>query len=236
MTMLRLSNMANFLRTEQNLAAVAQHVAINACRNNQVCRVYIAQIESSFRIKHLASFGHEQDFIKEVSQFDLESMPALANTLRSTDIVIRQRDLEYERDFGRLSAGSVGKLQMWKSVVFLPMLPHFFVTLSFGIKVENTKENQDYFELLRSILSLYLHQRGGIDYQQQNLITRKRGTALGEKLTERQESILERVKQGMTNIAIANQLGYSESLIRQETILIYQKLGIDGRRELHNQS
>jgi len=27
-------------------------------------------------------------------------------------------------------------------------------------------------------------------------------------------------------------MGYSESLIRQETIVIYQKLGIDGRKDI----
>ncbi|MFM8844042.1 MAG: hypothetical protein ACKOFJ_07470 [Actinomycetota bacterium] len=32
--------------------------------------------------------------------------------------------------------------------------------------------------------------------------------------------------------AIARRMGYSESLIRQETIVIYRKLGVDGRREL----
>jgi DNA-binding NarL/FixJ family response regulator len=55
---------------------------------------------------------------------------------------------------------------------------------------------------------------------------------LGEKLTERQSLILDLIKEGKTNIAIADRLGYSESLIRQETMVIYQKLGVDGRREI----
>lgn len=54
----------------------------------------------------------------------------------------------------------------------------------------------------------------------------------GKKLTERQELILSMIKSGMTNNAIANRMGYSESLIRQETMSIYQKLGVDGRREI----
>ena len=40
------------------------------------------------------------------------------------------------------------------------------------------------------------------------------------------------VKAGQTNRAIADRLGYSESLIRLETIAIYRKLGIEGRRDL----
>ncbi|NCV35144.1 MAG: hypothetical protein EBW66_06130 [Actinobacteria bacterium] len=44
--------------------------------------------------------------------------------------------------------------------------------------------------------------------------------------------ILKMIQSGDTNQIIAERMGYSESLIRQETILIYRKLGISGRRDL----
>jgi len=59
---------------------------------------------------------------------------------------------------------------------------------------------------------------------------------MGKELTRRQTSILVMIKEGRTNGSIASVLGYSESLIRQETIIIYKKLGVDGRRELLNQA
>jgi DNA-binding CsgD family transcriptional regulator len=43
--------------------------------------------------------------------------------------------------------------------------------------------------------------------------------------------ILKLIAEGRTNAAIADVLGYSESLIRQETIKIYAKLGCSGRNE-----
>jgi DNA-binding NarL/FixJ family response regulator len=52
-----------------------------------------------------------------------------------------------------------------------------------------------------------------------------------EPLTERQNLILKMISEGRTNAAIADVLGYSESLIRQETIRIYAKLGCSGRNE-----
>lgn len=52
-----------------------------------------------------------------------------------------------------------------------------------------------------------------------------------EPLTERQNLILKLIAEGRTNAAIADVLGYSESLIRQETIKIYAKLGCSGRNE-----
>ncbi|MBC7464180.1 MAG: helix-turn-helix transcriptional regulator [Actinobacteria bacterium] len=51
-------------------------------------------------------------------------------------------------------------------------------------------------------------------------------------LTSRQWNILKSVRKGKTNPEIAENLGYSESLVRQETMKIYRKLRIEGRKEL----
>ena len=53
----------------------------------------------------------------------------------------------------------------------------------------------------------------------------------GETLSERQQVILKMISEGRTNGDIAEILGYSESLIRQETIRIYAILGCNGRHE-----
>lgn len=55
--------------------------------------------------------------------------------------------------------------------------------------------------------------------------------ATSESLSERQELILKLITEGRTNRDIADILGYSESLIRQETIKIYAVLGCSGRSE-----
>jgi len=51
-------------------------------------------------------------------------------------------------------------------------------------------------------------------------------------LSPRQNKIIEHLRRGRTNAEIANELGYSESLIRQETVKIYRTLNITGRKEL----
>ncbi len=51
-------------------------------------------------------------------------------------------------------------------------------------------------------------------------------------LTPRQWAIHEAILKGLPNGAIAKELSYSESLIRQETMRIYSKLGIRGRKDL----
>lgn len=58
----------------------------------------------------------------------------------------------------------------------------------------------------------------------------------GKSLTERQSEILVLIKSAMTNSMIAERIGYSESLVRRETIIIYAKLGIRGRKDLFNKA
>lgn len=64
-----------------------------------------------------------------------------------------------------------------------------------------------------------------------NELTDLSSETFNEPLTERQNLILKLIAEGRTNAAIADVLGYSESLIRQETIRIYAKLGCSGRNE-----
>lgn len=51
-------------------------------------------------------------------------------------------------------------------------------------------------------------------------------------LTPRQWTILKAIQNGRTNSDIAQELEFSESLVRQETVQIYRKLGVNGRREI----
>ena len=53
-----------------------------------------------------------------------------------------------------------------------------------------------------------------------------------QPLSDRQNSILQLIKQGKTNKEIADVIGYSESLVRHETIIIYKKLRVEGRHQL----
>ena len=51
-------------------------------------------------------------------------------------------------------------------------------------------------------------------------------------LTKRQWEILDRIRKGATNNEIALELAYSESTIRHETMRIYEKLRVNGRKDI----
>ena len=114
----------------------------------------------------------------------------------------------------------------------MPLHPDYFAALSITEEIASSSSVEDYYVSLYSVLKLFLLSR----------VSRRKGitrsdSAKREKLdlaplSERQELILKLMKEGEINKTIATRMGYSESLIRQETIAIYRKLEIGGRKGL----
>lgn len=92
------------------------------------------------------------------------------------------------------------------------------------------EENMEFLEALASLINGTLART----LERNNPRSNSRSAhkpAHAETLSERQEVILKLIAEGRTNGDIAEILGYSESLIRQETIKIYSILNCNGRHE-----
>lgn len=121
----------------------------------------------------------------------------------------------------------------WKSSLSLPIgLVHVY-GLSFPSDLRSFEGINNYFESIRSLLSIYesaLELKSAIgsrSFLEESEI---------QPLSERQEKILALLKSGKTNREIADAIGYSESLVRHETMIIYKKLRVEGRHELRENS
>jgi len=109
----------------------------------------------------------------------------------------------------------------------LPITKSIVLGCAFSSSLTAMEKHRDYFECIRSVLSLW---QVKLCFEKQNIS--KDAVLQISKLTERQKLIVDGIKVGKTNAVIARELGFSESLIRQETIIIYSKLGISGRHEI----
>lgn len=94
-----------------------------------------------------------------------------------------------------------------------------------------SRNRRDFQDILKVLLILY-----GISFRRPKPksagLDKKQTSTKGNPLSERQKLILDLIRVGRTNPEIADVLGYSESLIRQETVTIYRKLGVAGRKEI----
>ena len=95
-------------------------------------------------------------------------------------------------------------------------------------EVEETFFLDIFFELVAGIISSSLNASSSFVT---SLPTLKPRTSIHEILSTREENILEMLGRSKTNAQIANDLGLDDSVVRQDTIHIYRKLGINSRSE-----
>jgi DNA-binding NarL/FixJ family response regulator len=119
----------------------------------------------------------------------------------------------------------------WTSVLALPMLPFGVAFAVLGSTPTWDEELELYLRLVGSVVALHLIRVRRLK-EIPEFRRGKTSKPSGIELSSRQKVILEMLSKGATNSEIALEIGYSESLIRQETIEIYRTLGVSGRKEL----
>jgi DNA-binding CsgD family transcriptional regulator len=107
---------------------------------------------------------------------------------------------------------------------------HGYLVLRFSHPVADTESVEEVARNYAVALGLYLslaHQAGSGSAR--NMIERIEPGS--DQLTPRQISILRGMVEGKTNHELANELGFSVSTIRHETMRIYQALAVSDRKE-----
>lgn len=218
------------LTSEFVLEKAIRLISIEACPSGKPARTHLFKFHSQSKA-HLMASSYQNLSDLATACYATQFIPAMLSDGVYSNAMI---ELEHDSEFLEKFAESTGfvELDMWKTTFLIPLVPDFLVSLSLQSKKDGSHERNDYFRTLRAILQLYVSNL--IDSNRDSkIITRpKLSKNIELRLTERQELILELIQTGKTNPAIARLLGYSESLIRQESISIYRKLGIKGRRDL----
>ena len=229
-----LRRICDALAAEKNIEQATQLIAINSCYSGNCSRIYIGRFFENFDLTTFASFGFKSQ-PGLISSYEKKLLPHLVRSvIQSNSIYFGEHDDRYQELF--FSATGEKDESMWKTTVVIPLLPDFFATLSLTIEIKENVEAREYFEALRSVINLYLTFFSKFAKGSRESSKIRNSSLNSQDLTERQELILELMQEGKTNGAIATRMGYSESLIRQETIVIYRKLGIAGRKDLTSKS
>ncbi len=227
-TQLRL--IADGFSEAQSLESAIQGLALNVCFSGNTSRVFLGKFGQNLELKHELSFGFETEIIDSHKYRDFLSSELLPLAITKSDVLIKEHNRDYLRSF----EGHIGLKEnsIWQSTVLMPLVPSFILALSVKVKLDQDKTTTDYFNAIFSIFNLFLRSNKSLPESEKEIGSRVRHRSESTELTERQNLILKMIQSGDTNQIIAERMGYSESLIRQETISIYRKLGISGRRDL----
>jgi DNA-binding CsgD family transcriptional regulator len=214
----------------ESIETAIQGLALHACFSGNTSRVFLGRFSHNLALKHVVSFGFDTE-IKASQQYrDFVSSELIPLSISKKEISIKDHDKTYFQSFENYTG--LSDSPVWQSTVLMPLVPNFVLVLSVQVKLEAIPATIDYFNAIFAIFNLFLRSHESEIGLGGGVITKLRKQSSMAELTERQSLILKMIQTGDTNQMIAVRMGYSESLIRQETINIYRKLGISGRRDL----
>ena len=226
-----LRRICDHLAVEKNIERAIQLIAINVCFSGNSSRLYIGRFHRDLELSNFASFGFDK-LPGLIHSYERKFLPKLmTDSIQLDSVTFIEHDSNYRERFNK--ATGINDDEIWRTTVIIPLLPNYFASLSLQIKISDEASNREYFDALRSVINLYLTLDSKVNRAPRERARIRKENRNGPNLTERQELVLELIQEGKTNRTIALSMGYSESLIRQETMVIYRKLGIEGRRDLN---
>jgi DNA-binding CsgD family transcriptional regulator len=231
MSLKAVTELANFLAgSKRNHEELSKFLVFKTFAHYSPTALYIAEITEDGCLSPTGGYGFEKTAIATWGRFPLNMHIPITDAVRHDKcIVIDRIDYFYEQypilqEIGNFSTD-------WGAVVAWPMLP-FGVGFAFLESAPtNNSEFEEFLRLIGSVIVLdSSHTQEILPIHRVENARAKKGAT--ETLSPRQKVILEKLAKGATNSEIALEVGYSESLIRQETIEIYRIMGVSGRKEL----
>jgi DNA-binding CsgD family transcriptional regulator len=225
------TELANFLAgSKRDHEDLSKFLVFKTFAHFSPTALYIAEITEDGCLSPTGGYGFEKTAIATWGRFPLNMHVPITDAVRHDKcIVIDRIDYFFEQypilqEIGNFSTD-------WGAVVAWPMLP-FGVGFAFLESAPtNNSEFEEFLRLIGAVIVLDILSREVMSttIQVENTSHKK---PVSTHLSNRQKVILEKLAKGATNSEIALEIGYSESLIRQETIEIYRILGVSGRKEL----
>jgi len=232
-----LFRIAKIIYTSPEPTELCALLATQVCPEGELAKVYLAKLDQDGFFRGVASFGYSNESrIHEYKVGLVRNVPLADAYLRAEVITLNKNELAIRYpDFK-----TVDERSPWESLAITPTLVGGLVfVFRMQVPLPKGKPTQLYFEAIATLLSFY---RKECDEQRFRTVESKRLEVATENhqkedlrnrpLTKRQRTILALIQEGLTNHQISGAIGYSESLVRQESILIYAKMGIRGRIDL----
>ena len=212
------------LATKPTLEELTNFLSLKHCPSGEVSRVYFAKILNDQTLRIEAAHGFEPENCYVGKEFPLEIGRPSGRSILENKMIIEVNKPEYYVKYPAIRNAPIP--YPWSSQISIPINGQYFMQC--GRYAPMTEEDELFYQNLQSLMQIYFTKIGKVSLEI--------GDLFGKPLTARQEKILELMREGLTNEDIATKIGYSPSLVKQETMLIFSKLGISGRKDLTNAS
>lgn len=191
--------------------------------------IYLGELIETGVVCPLGGFGWSSEEYSSVFDISIHEEFPITDSIRSNSVVHCENGPEYKKRYPAMD--QFVYQGDWISGIAIPVYPIGGMALYSTIKLEMTEAMTVFYITIGSLLGLYASR----------LPTALVAVALSVKekidlpqvpLSDRQLVIAGFLERGFNNAQIGLEIGYSESLIRQETVAIYRKLQVTGRKAM----
>ncbi len=227
----RVSDLANYLSDSHRTSEeISKYIVLRTLSDLAPTALYMAEITTDGFLNPVAGFGFEKRQMEVWQRFPLTLNIPITEAVRNDSCVRIGSPLELLERFPDMS--SILEFDnKWESLFAWPMLPFGVGLILFQ---KSLPENGDFEFLMRSIGAIValnqLHNRS--ERREISIPKAISSKSKSAELTERQKIVHDLLLRGFTNLEISRDIGYSESLVRHETIEIYRILVVSGRKQL----
>jgi len=244
--------MVRFLMTRPTCEQVCQQLVLDLFARHEPRQAVISLFGVDGSLHVVGEFGLTADQVAAVTSMSLWDADPMADAVRTGEVIMVDGAARIGERYPRISAGMSGPPALVACPLTLPNQRVGALRIGFTALPEPATLNAD-LGGVSAVLALYLSMLMSIATTPDRAIEilgasdAARGFPAGEfgvlqrsapaskqpptSLSERQGQILALMAQGMTNSQIAKRIGFSESTVRQETMMIYRYFGVGGRQE-----
>ena len=218
----KLDIITQYLAESPTLDELANFLSIHHCPSGEVSSVYFAKVIPNKSLIFEAVHGFQSDeFVQVGREIPIELTRPSGRSIIENRILLDEVSPNYYLQYPSLkNDGNI--TYPWSTRISMPINAQYFLQISRYCGF--SEQDKEFYQNIQSLLQIYFSKIGKVALEI--------GDLSGKPLTERQKDILALIKKGMTNDEIAIEIGYSSSLVKQESMLIFSKLGISGRKDL----
>jgi DNA-binding CsgD family transcriptional regulator len=212
---------------------VCKFLVLETFAHLKTSAVYASEITEDGCLAPVGTFGLNKTVVTAWGNIPLTIEAPLTVSVKTNQLVLIRREEAIERY--PILVEYKGIPEKWDSYLVTPILPFGAIALTLDSVPVIEPELDSFLRAVGALACLFI-QRSQVrvePYSRKHSVSKSRKQGV---LTERQVLIKQLMEKGHTNTAIAEEIGYSESLVRQETMAIYATLNISGRKELLDNS
>jgi DNA-binding CsgD family transcriptional regulator len=216
-------------RPPRSYNEIAQFLVMNTFNAEGCLTIYIGELIETGVVCPLGGFGWEATEYGSLADLPIQGKFPITDAIRTNEVIVLKQDQYFKTTYPLMT--QLKTSVKWTSGVAIPVYPVGGMAFYSSQEIELTESMKVFFVAIGSLLGLYAS-RLPKALVEVALNAKQKIDLPSVPLSDRQLVIAGLLERGFNNSQIGLEIGYSESLIRQETVAIYRKLKVTGRQAM----